>query len=70
MGTLCVKCISSNFLNCGFVVSYQRDNNDMETLENMKLELAQSKEMLDERERKINKLQGKLNEEVKENKKS
>ena len=53
-----------------FVVSYQRDNNDVETLENMKLELAQAKEMLDERERKINKLQAKLNEEVKENKKS
>jgi hypothetical protein len=52
-----------------FVVSYQRDNNDMETLENMKLELAQSKEMLDERERKINEIQGKLNEQVKENKK-
>jgi hypothetical protein len=42
----------------------------VETLENMKLELAQSKEMSDERERKINELQGKLNEQVKENKKN
>ena len=65
-----MKCVSSSCLNCRFVVSYQRDNNDVETLENMKLELAQSKEMSDERERKINELQGKLNEQVKENKKN
>ena len=50
----------------GFVENY-RDNQDVEiSVENMKQELAQAKEMLDERERKINKLEGKLNEQVNE----